>query len=525
MRQRHSDVRMNPSNLCAESCNSLQIGNLGIAFRLFTFRRHNVCVRFKNRSCRSCRIPSMPSNRNFLTTAEERRTQSRLTLLAYLCVVCALVFVVLMGIWGAYREVGLNRSTVLEANVSRLRPQAAETAGQIASALEYSQSKNLSGLRTDEWFARYWEGVSRLQSQQLYAAIIDPQGVVVFHNNPALHGKKLPRHWYDRVVGVDVVEIANNELAGGEPSFDVRSPIMLNGEEVGGYHEGLKISAIETALAEERGRIIRQWIVVIAANLLAVIVALGALYYIASRSIALRKAVGMAHLQRVTEVGQLAAGLAHEIRNPLHTLRLNLHTLRRVNEGTAELDRDEMVTLTTESQNEIDRVDQLMRELLGFARPEQARDEDVNLGEEVQATLDFLGQELQRGQVNVDSSMPDEPVIVHMDPNRLRQLMLNLLLNAKEALRKGGDVLVAVSRDRDIARITVADNGPGVLPQDRHRVFEPFFTTKSGGSGFGLAMVKRYVTEAGGTVECESNNGRGTKFQVRLPLAKASGKD
>src|SRR5690606_13900465 len=123
------------------------------------------------------------------------------------------------------------------------------------------------------------------------------------------------------------------------------------------------------------------------------------------------------------------------------------------------------------------------------------------------------------------ASLPQSPVIVHMDPNRVRQMMMNLLLNAKEALKRGGDLWVDVRRERDAARITVADNGPGVLPQDRHRIFEPFYTTKNGGSGFGLAMVKRYVTEAGGTVNCEPNNGRGTKFQIRLPISKAARKD
>jgi signal transduction histidine kinase len=472
---------------------------------------------------------SMPKMRELLMTDQERRTQGRLTALAYLCVVAALLVVVLLGTWGAYRDINLNRTTILETTVARLRPQAAETAWQIGSALEHIGSDQLSQLATDDWFQRYWEGVSRLKSQQLYAAVIDAQGKIVFHSDPAFIGRNISRRWYDRVVrevGNDVVEIEKNVLAGGESSFDVRSPILVDGNEIGGYHEGLSMVGIADAAAEERARIIRQWLIVVGAELLAVGIALAALYYIASRSVALRKAVGMAHLQRVTEVGQLAAGLAHEIRNPLHTLRLNLHTLRRISEGKAQLEDDEIIALTSESQEEIDRVDQLMRELLGFANPETARDEDVDVREEVQATLDFLDQELQRSRINVETSIPDRPVVVHMDPNRVRQVMLNLVLNAKEALRQGGELAVRVKRDRDEARIIVADNGPGVLPQNRQRVFEPFFTTKSGGTGFGLAMVKRYVTEAGGSVLCESNNGRGTKFQIRLPIATpSSGKD
>ena len=467
----------------------------------------------------------MPKMRDLLMTDQERRMQNRLTLLAYLSVVAALLVVVLLGMWGAYREISLNRSTILETSVSRLRPQAAETAWQIGNALEHLGSRRLADLGSDEWFKRYWEGVSRLKSQQLYAAVIDANGTIVFHSDPSYEGRNLGRRWYDRVVrevGNDVVEIEKNVLAGGTASFDVRSPIVVDGDEIGGYHEGLSMAAIVEAAAEERARIIRQWLIVVGANLLAVSVALASLYYIASHSVALRKAVGMAHLQRVTEVGQLAAGLAHEIRNPLHTLRLNLHTLRRASEGKAQLGDDEIVALTAESQEEIDRVDQLMRELLGFANPEKARDVDVDVREEVQATLDFLNQELQRGRIKVETSIPDQPVMVHMDPNRVRQVVLNLVLNAKEVLRQGGELAVRVKQERDEARITVADNGPGVLPQDRQRVFEPFFTTKSGGTGFGLAMVKRYVTEAGGTVLCDSNNGRGTMFQIRLPLARSS---
>jgi signal transduction histidine kinase len=459
-------------------------------------------------------------------TSRDERVRTRWSALAYACIASALVLIVLMGAWGAYRDITANNLSHLRSAVSRLDVEATRRAGHIESALEHIGAESHAGdLSGDPWFQRYWREIEPLKDHQLYAAIVAPDGTVVIHTDSQAVGQKLGRRWYDRVVsgvGDDVVETNDAVLAGGRPSFDIRIPLSVSGREVGEYHEGLSKDWFEAQMAAERQGIVARWSIVVGANLVAVILAILALYYLANHSMALRRAVGKAHLQRVTEVGQLAAGLAHEIRNPLHAIRLNLHTLRRVAEGNLGLSDSEVSSLVSESEREIERVDQLLRELLGFAKPDEARNQRIDVCEHVRATLSFLKQELERGRIDVLAEFPPHPVMVYIDPNRLRQVVLNLLLNASEVMDQGGTLRVLVRETREQAEVTVSDTGPGVPEKDRRRVFEPFYTTKEGGTGFGLALAKRYVTEAEGAIACVSNGQRGATFEIRLPISRGA---
>ncbi len=454
----------------------------------------------------------------------EMRTRTRWTVLAYACIATALALVVAMGVWGAYRDIAANHRSHLRAIVSRLNVQATRRAGHIESALEHigGQGK-VEELMADPWFTRYWHEIEPLEDHQLYAAIVAPQGRVIIHTDPQAIGEKLGRRWYDRTVvsmGDDVVETQDSMLTGGRPAFDIRIPLLVNGEEVGEYHEGLSKDWFESQVAADREGIVERWSAVVVANLVAVIVAILALYYLATHSVALRRALGQAHSQRLAEVGQLAAGLAHEIRNPLHAIRLNLHTLRRVTEGKLGLSPDEVSLLVSESEQEITRVDQLLRELLGFAKPDEARNQRIDVCEHIQATLSFLNQEFERGQIHIATDCPPHPAMVYIDPNRLRQVMLNLFLNSADAMEPGGTLRVAVHEKREHVEVVVSDTGPGIPERDRRRIFEPFYTTKEGGTGFGLALARRYVTDADGAIACVANGNHGATFQIRLPVSR-----
>jgi two-component system, sporulation sensor kinase D len=118
--------------------------------------------------------------------------------------------------------------------------------------------------------------------------------------------------------------------------------------------------------------------------------------------------------------------------------------------------------------------------------------------------------------------MPDTPAVIHIDRDRLRQVMLNLLNNAQDAVRSGGTISLVLTSEDGYADLSVSDTGPGIPPEDHERVFEPFYTTKDQGCGLGLALVKRFTEEAGGTATCEASEGRGARFRVRLPETSSS---
>jgi signal transduction histidine kinase len=243
----------------------------------------------------------------------------------------------------------------------------------------------------------------------------------------------------------------------------------------------------------------------------------------------LGQSVRLAQARRFAELGQLIGGIAHEIRNPLNAMRLNLHMLERYQtrdghptgpvEHSDELGSFDIIQ---ETDREIQRVEELMKILLGYARPEQAHNEYISIATELDSTLRFLRPEMEGQDIRLRKHMPSEAVCVFMDRNRLRQIMLNLLNNAREAAGPGGEIDVSVECEAGLVRIEVSDNGPGVPPEDRERMFEPFFSTKELGTGLGLPLVKRFTEEAGGRVQYLERNAGGACFRLTLVEATPS---
>jgi signal transduction histidine kinase len=307
-------------------------------------------------------------------------------------------------------------------------------------------------------------------------------------------------------------------LTGGRRAYDICVPIKVGRHTVGRYHAGFDVDWFEGEAAAARHQIALRWTIVIGGITVVVLLAAASLYYLAYRSAVLGNMADMVQLQRVTELGQVAAGLAHEIRNPLHAIRLNLHALGRMQNGRCRLSAEEVKTIVGESNEEIARLDRLIEELLGFAKPEKARDEDIDVVSELQGILGFVTQEMQSSGVEVAAELPVDRAVVHLDPARLRQVMLNLLMNAKDATGEGGRIDVDLVRRDDRFEIRVSDDGPGIADDDRRHIFDPFYTTKQGGSGLGLALAKRLVEEARGRIDCRSGRS-GTTFCVSLPAA------
>jgi signal transduction histidine kinase len=457
-----------------------------------------------------------------------RRKLAQPTVSAYACICVTFLLVVSLGVWDAYREMSVLRSTLLKAEIGNLRTLSLRPVGHIESDLEdVGSSGNLSA--PDEWMwlaeelSDLWAGLLEEYAPpnfSAYAAIVDLQGNVVLHSDPNLTGGSLPEDWFDREVGEassGIYEVTHEALTGGRKSYGFRIPVVVEGNEVAGYLAGFDALWLDEQEAAQRNGILLRSALVIGGILLVVSLAALSLYSIANRSLQLRNAVNLAHFQRISELGQLAGGLAHEIRNPLHAIRLNLHALERVHSGECELSPEEMKSLTRECNQEIERVNRLMQELLGFATPEQAHEEDFDLRSEVDATVNFVRQDMQRKQIKLATHLPAQPVLVHMDSGRIRQVLLNLLMNAKDAVEDEGKIDVAVRELPGQIELTVSDNGCGIPPEQRSQIFDPFYTTKDAGTGLGLALVKRFISEADGFIQCESDVTQGTRFRVVLP--------
>ena len=458
----------------------------------------------------------------------DRDVLFRSTLAASLSIALAMFAVLLIGLWGANRDLSDLRSAMVRAEISRLRSHGIRTVARLESELERQvPMARLTSLEQTAWLQRYWNQVIPREKQRLYAAVADKSGFVILHSDAALIGQQLSNDWQDEIVVEDlesdgVLHPRSTVLSHGQPAFDIGIPIEVSGQVVGVYHSGFDQSWVDTQV-NLRGRSIRQrWIVIIGSIFAVVLLAALSLHRINRRSAVLQQAISMAHVKQLSDLGRLVGALAHEIRNPLNAIRLNLHALRNVLLGRATLPEDEIRLAVEESNREIDRLSELMKAMLGYARPDQAMAEAVNLNSEIDAISGFLTPLMEDDETEFTVDAPDFPVVVSIDPDRLRQTLLNLVNNAREAVGERGQVSLALTATESAATIIVTDSGPGVPPSERDRIFEPFYSTRDTGTGLGLALVQRFVQEAGGTVACgesspEEHGISGAVFRVTLP--------
>jgi two-component system sensor histidine kinase PilS (NtrC family) len=225
--------------------------------------------------------------------------------------------------------------------------------------------------------------------------------------------------------------------------------------------------------------------------------------------------------EHLAAIGQMAAGVAHEIRNPLASISGSIELLR----GAPQIDADDRALMDIVLR-EVDRLNRLITDLLDYARPRERVPVTFDLAALLDETVRVFAQDRSAGVAvsYVPDAMAPGELRVHADPAQVRQVVWNLLRNAAEAMGPGGGGAITVTSRHQtapdgapLAEFSVADTGSGIAPGDLDRVFEPFFTTKTRGSGLGLATVHRIVHEHGGAIHVDSAAGSGTCMIVRLP--------
>jgi PAS domain S-box-containing protein len=220
--------------------------------------------------------------------------------------------------------------------------------------------------------------------------------------------------------------------------------------------------------------------------------------------------------ERLTALGRITAGVAHEVKNPLNSMRLWLENLKESLSAESDgVSRQAVQVL----DKEIDRLDAVVKRFLDFTRPMDIRLEATQLAELLKEVLEFAQPQLQRANIQLAQLLPIDVPEVYVDRALLKQAVLNLVLNAAEAMPNGGQLRLVLSRRGEMAEITVSDTGKGIEPENRQKIFQLFFTTRPGGSGIGLASTFRIVQLLNGSIDFTSEVGRGTTFRIELPLA------
>jgi two-component system, NtrC family, sensor histidine kinase HydH len=221
--------------------------------------------------------------------------------------------------------------------------------------------------------------------------------------------------------------------------------------------------------------------------------------------------------QQVEDLGRLTGGLAHEIKNPLSTIMVNLQLLSedlRGSDPQTERWRKKLQIV----QKETDRLQSILDEFLRFIGRPELTPVDADLNAIVSDMADFFAPQAQTSGILIRQVLSAEPLTVRVDINAIKQTLLNLFLNAQQAMGSGGELILRTGKEKDAALVEVIDTGCGIEPQNLDKIFLAYYTTKSSGSGLGLPTARKIVAAHQGTITVTSQAGKGSCFRIVLPV-------
>jgi len=221
------------------------------------------------------------------------------------------------------------------------------------------------------------------------------------------------------------------------------------------------------------------------------------------------------HAERLAELGTLTGGLAHEIKNPLSTIQLNLQLLQEDLTPTIE---DRAVRRLETIRRETSRLRDILDDFLRYAGRLELDRKPTELNALLEELADFFSPQAQLQKVQLRLSKSPAELIATIDPKLIKQALLNLMLNALQAMPQGGDLILKLTRQGDAAVIDVIDTGTGFAEEAAQRIFDAYYSTKKSGTGLGLAMTRRLIHEHGGRIAVHSDVGKGSRFSITLPI-------
>ncbi len=219
--------------------------------------------------------------------------------------------------------------------------------------------------------------------------------------------------------------------------------------------------------------------------------------------------------EKLAAVGNLAAGVAHELRNPLSSIKgYATYFGGRFPEGSPDREAAQVMV------KEVERLNRAIGDLIGLSRPTDIRPRLIGMRRLIEDTLRLIGQDAVAHKITVRLEAPDTLPDVAIDPDRMRQVILNLCLNGLEAMPEGGELVLTLQPEQDALRLEIRDTGMGIAPEALPHIFDPYFTTKGQGTGLGLATVHKIVEAHGGSISVVSEPGQGAVFRLLLPLGE-----
>jgi len=364
-----------------------------------------------------------------------------------------------------------------------------------------------------------------------YVVITDRNGEIIYQNR-SLRGKSValrPRDGRPGEGGRDDQPFPLGRLVverNEEQVYDIVVPVAdQSGEAAATVHLLVPENQLEERVTRLRRTLITN--VFIGAGLSLLFLMVGFLYVLRMLNRTRRLEAEAQMADRLAYVGTLAGGLAHEIRNPLNAMNMNVQMLQEELEDVPEESdrKQEYIDLLEINRREIMRLERLVSDFLAYARPQQLRTEPLDPTVLVNEVADFLEAEFRRRGVTLVRRVAAGLPRFAADPGQLKQALINVMINAADAVtEQQGQVEISAFRDgEDRLTLAVADNGGGIPPQEAERIFQIFHSTKKGGTGLGLAISQRIVETHGGTITAGASESGGALFTITLPLSGPTG--
>ena len=236
------------------------------------------------------------------------------------------------------------------------------------------------------------------------------------------------------------------------------------------------------------------------------------------------------HLAQLEELSKLTGGLAHEIKNPLSTVKINLNLVReeledsvRAESGKIAADKNgtrlkRAIRNLAVVQTETDRVEQILDSFLRYVDRAELQLASIDINELVSDMIDFYSPQAHSHSVTIHQGLHNEPLVCKIDSDMLKQVILNLFINAQQAMSSGGDLMIRTDRQEKDALIQISDTGSGITPDKLPHIFDAYYSSRPQGSGLGLPTAKKIIEAHKGSISVNSEPGKGTSFDIRLPI-------